>query len=214
MTTSLAIRTSLVDALRLDLVGPEPGSVHAEEALPQMPSRLYLTGFLVPRDSEPEQKADETAGETIDALDEAGGTDDVRAPEPPAARKGFYPSSMGVSVLIAAGVTRVGAVVTWGDYLCQDRDDEKGIPYQWKRTPRSEEVMITLPAQASGPIEVAVPNSSGLQLVATVRPIVFSRLPAGALPAGVRSLSVFLVNERRSAPSAQDRCWIFPSGPS
>jgi hypothetical protein len=203
MTTSLAVRSSLVDALRLDLVGPEPGSPHADEALPQMPSRLYLTGFLVPRDSEPEQKADETADETVDAQDETGGTDDVTAPEPPAARKGFYPSSIGISVLVESGVTRLRVGVSWGDYVCLEKDEEKGTPHQWKRTPRSEEVVVELPAKTSGPLQLDVPNSNGLCLVATVRPIVFSRLPAGALPVGVKSVSVFLVNERKPAPDAR-----------
>lgn len=42
------VRDQLVEALRLDLIGPENGSELETEVLPQAPSRWYLTGFLVP----------------------------------------------------------------------------------------------------------------------------------------------------------------------
>ena len=45
---SAEIRGKLVDALRLDLVGPSETLGDAKEALPQSPSRWYLTGFLGP----------------------------------------------------------------------------------------------------------------------------------------------------------------------
>jgi hypothetical protein len=48
MATSLEIRDTLVDALRLDLIGPSPGHALEAEVLEQHPSRWYLTGFLVP----------------------------------------------------------------------------------------------------------------------------------------------------------------------
>ena len=50
--TSTEVRQRLVDALRLDLIGPEPGSDLASEELPYSPSRWYLTGFLVPMEGD------------------------------------------------------------------------------------------------------------------------------------------------------------------
>ncbi len=48
----LDVRNRLLDALRLDLVGPEPEDAsHQREALPSPPSRWYLCGFLVPSGS-------------------------------------------------------------------------------------------------------------------------------------------------------------------
>lgn len=47
--TSAHVRARLVEALRLDLIGPFPeDSDYAEEILPESLSRWYLTGFLVP----------------------------------------------------------------------------------------------------------------------------------------------------------------------
>jgi len=45
------VRSQLVDALRLDLVGPDNGSDLEAEILPQAPSRWYLNGFLVPMEA-------------------------------------------------------------------------------------------------------------------------------------------------------------------
>ncbi len=46
------VRAQLIDALVLDLVGPEVGNAahaaYAEELLPIAPSKWYLTGFLIP----------------------------------------------------------------------------------------------------------------------------------------------------------------------
>jgi hypothetical protein len=56
---SLEVRERLVEALRLDLVGPGAGHALAEERLPGWvrPSNWYLTGFLVPTGTPPEKRA-------------------------------------------------------------------------------------------------------------------------------------------------------------
>ena len=46
--SSESVRRELVEALRLDLVGPDNDHAFARELLPEPPSRWYLTGFLVP----------------------------------------------------------------------------------------------------------------------------------------------------------------------
>ena len=52
--------TTLIKALRLDLVGPWPGHELDEERLPGWvrPSNWYLTGFLIPSGSPPQHTAD------------------------------------------------------------------------------------------------------------------------------------------------------------
>ena len=57
---SPAVRDRIVDALRLDLVGPPAGHVLVAERLPGWvrPSNWYLTGFLVPSGMPPERCAD------------------------------------------------------------------------------------------------------------------------------------------------------------
>jgi hypothetical protein len=45
---SPAVRSELVEALKLDLVGPDNDHAFAHELLPDAPLRWYLSGFLVP----------------------------------------------------------------------------------------------------------------------------------------------------------------------
>ena len=94
--TPVEVRRGLVDALKLDLVGPDNGSDLEAEVLTQAPSRWYLTGFLVPLEADPAQKSDDTAQDEFDfeGGDSDAGDDDT-IPETPAARRAFFPSSIG-----------------------------------------------------------------------------------------------------------------------
>ena len=60
--TSTTVRQEMVEALRLDLVGPGNDHIFANELLPESPSRWYLAGFLVPADAPVEQRSDEARG--------------------------------------------------------------------------------------------------------------------------------------------------------
>src|SRR2546428_6233081 len=102
------IRAQLIDALRLDLIGP--GEVlgptqkilgDLAETLPQRPSTWYLAGFLVPLDAAPEQNTDEQSTDEVDVINDTHAHDDAVTPEPAAARVRYLPSSIGVSVLVA-----------------------------------------------------------------------------------------------------------------
>ena len=98
--TPVEVRKKLVEALQLDLVGPQGSNGAAAEVLPQHPSRWYLTGFLVPFDAGEAQSSDPDAGDDIDGNGDGAGTDDDVVPERVAASKTRFPSSMGLSVLL------------------------------------------------------------------------------------------------------------------
>ena len=107
--------------------------------LPQAASRWYLTGFLVPTDLDADKKSDESAAEGIDELNEVGGTDDKANPEPAAARRGVFPSSMGLSLLVPKEAKELRVVVRWGDYQPLNGDGDPGndgtsgaIPRGWQ----------------------------------------------------------------------------------
>ncbi len=204
---SVEVRERLVETLGLDLVGPGIGSPHATEQLSQAPSRWYLTGFLVPIDAREEQKSDETANEGVDEMNEAGGTDDALAPEPPVARRAVFPSSMGLSLLVPKEAKELRVTIRWGDYKplhAPGEDDHEavdgqGMPQAWQRTDRAEEFLLKLPTSQK-PAEREVPKSNGLKLALSVRPV--RDIPAFAemVPKGTRSVSLFLVNRRKPAP--------------
>ena len=66
--TSLEVRERLVDALKLDLVGPWAGHALSNERLPGWvrPSNWYLTGFLIPSGMSPEKSGDADEDDDVD----------------------------------------------------------------------------------------------------------------------------------------------------
>ncbi len=124
-----------MQALRLDLIGPENGTELEAEILPQAPSRWYFTGFLVPLEAGEVQKNDETANDDFESP-AAGGdaTDDDTTPELPAARRAFFPSSIVLSLLVSKQTRQLRLEVDWGDY----RAEPLNAPVDGEESPAPE----------------------------------------------------------------------------
>ena len=199
---SVEVRQTLIQALRLDLVGPEKGSSLESELLSQRPSAWYLTGFLAPFDAKEEQRVDETVTEEVGQASDGGDLDDAAAPEPAAARRAFFPSSMGLSLLLPSSSKELQVTVRWADYRRQEEKTGSvdGTRFLWKRTPCEEKVTLKLPAATTTPGETEVPKSDGLKLALSVRPVTLPKFAKDLVPDGARSVSVFLVNRRPEAP--------------
>jgi hypothetical protein len=225
--TSVEVREGLVDALELDLLGPEPGSKHESETLPMPPSRWYLTGYLVPFMAPESQRLEVTADDELDLIGTTGGTDDDAAPERASARKVFLPSSIGLSVLVSAETKSLHVTAQWGDYkLLEDargskegKGEGKGnggsgksVQY-WRRNQRAETLEVPLPSANGKSTFKEVPNSKGLRIVTSVRTVRMTRSGDASeplLPEGTRAVAVFLVNYRPPAPDERkDEALIF-----
>ncbi len=204
MPTSADVRSQLIDALRLDLVGPRPGEPaharYAEEVLPIAPSNWYLTGFLVPYEAPTEQRSDPDSDDELDQASRLGAGDDENTPEQASARKAFFPSSIGLSVLVSQDTAQLQVKVAWGDYapVVPGEDEARGRKKRghWQRRARESEVVVDLD-ESDEPSRVELPGSGGLQIVLSVH----AESPDGLLP-GTRSVAVFLVNHREAAPDA------------
>jgi hypothetical protein len=199
----VTVRDQLTRALRLDLIGPEADEPQAAEILPLAPSRWYLTGFLAPCNAPATQKRDED--DTQGELDlEAGGPedDDESTPEPRAARRTPFPSSMGVSVLVPAEVTELRVHVRWGDYKPVVKDGTQ--TGEWRRIERHESLIVRLTKKggAESP-KVPVPGSDGLEIVTSVR-LVRGLEDLRGIPKGTKAVSVFLVNKRDAKEGLDD----------
>jgi Helicase conserved C-terminal domain len=198
---SVEVRDKLVEVLRLDLAGPEPGDEHETEVLPTPPSRWYLTGFLVPFEARESQR-DETADDQLDLIPPKNrGGDDENTPESASARRAPFPSSMGMSILVSPEAKQIRAKVTWGDYKATKEGD---LVSSWQRAPRQEDLTLTLGAKDGTLPPIPVPGSEGLEIVVSIRTIKseVNNRPA-LVPVGTRAVSVFLVNRR--APSPDER---------
>lgn len=194
MTTSAEVRDRLVDALELDLIGPGPGHPLEAEQLRENepPSRWYLTGFLVPGEAPEAIRFDPQSSEQVDAAGEPGGDDDAN-PDGEPARKVFLPSSLGMSVLVPAGVMKLHAEVRWGDYT-KVEDPRTPERRMWQRKQRIEHVAVSFD---QGRLErVEVPDSRGLCVYASARVVNHVAHNGSELPVGTRAVSVFVVNGR------------------
>lgn len=210
---STDVRDRLVEALRLDLVGPGAGHAYADERLPGWvkPSTWYLTGFLIPSGTPPDSRGDADEDDEFDLVPDNAGAPEESTEERKAARKGYFPSSMGLSFLVPAATTSLDVVVCWGDYEPGEiRDSEdKAIPV-WQRTPREARVAVALTGSAEPSVH-SVPASGGLQLNVVERPIAAPEI-ADHIPPGTRSVSVFLVNHRAPDNDRPDRAFVFQAG--
>jgi hypothetical protein len=228
--TSADVRKTLVHALGVDLIGPDRDDtdLHAE-VLPQAPSRWYLTGFLIPTDAPEGQKGDDTASEDVDQ-GTAGSGDDDDTPETQAARRGYFPSSIGMSLLVPKGATELRVTVRWGDYAplpelpsaaksagrpgltpqpVYGRHNELPLPKAWRRTEQVRELSVEL-REATRPKPYPVPDSNGLVVVVGLRMVKDIPEFADLVPTETRSVSVFLVNHRKAAPDeVRDAGFIF-----
>ena len=194
---SLAVRERLVEALSLDLVGPWTDHALAEERLPGWvrPSNWYLTGFLIPSGTPPEKSADADEDDDLGEIPESAGLAEESNEERKAAKKGFFPSSMGLSFLVPAEARNLSVIARWGDYIQAEIDNADGKSVSvWQREAREETVPVLL-AGVNDSAPHDVPGSGGLQLHVVERPILASDLE-DRIPQGTRSVSVFLVNHR------------------
>jgi len=226
LTTSKDVRAQLIEALHLDLVGPRTGhpahAVYAEEVLPVAPSKWYLTGFLVPHEAPASQRADDDSDETLDQPGKSLPSDDDNTPESASARKAFFPSSLGLSVLVSAQTTELHVSLAWADYEPTELDGpvethtpkpglgsehppaERAGRGAWRRRPRQAERKVTLTDGTQAPL--GLPGFDDLVLVVSVRSVA----DHGLVPNGTRSVSVFLVNRRPPAVDVErDAAYVF-----
>lgn len=197
--TSADVRARLVNALRLDLVGPWPGHEFADEKLPGWirPSNWYLTGFLIPSGAPPEQRGDEDSDEDFEEVQSKLEFAEEDNEERKAAKKSYFPSSMGLSFLVSAKTKELEVLVRWGDYQPTElagNEENKPVRF-WQRHPREVRVSLVLQGAAEDSTRVPVPGSDGLELEFVERAV----LPGDGedkIPAGTSSVSIFLVNRR------------------
>ena len=190
----VSVRSDLIDALQIDLIGPIGTLGDHQEVLAQLPRRWYLTGFLVPTDADDDQRLDETCNEELDQAAEPAGIDDSDAPEKTAARRSYLPSSMGLSVLVPKDTDELDAIVRFGEYWREEAEVGKSARYV--RKPQEEIIKLRFGKETSGSGLFPVLGSRGVELVWSMRPVPETDIQGG-LPKGSRSLSVFVVNRRK-----------------
>ena len=204
--TSLEVRERLVEALNLDLIGPGAGHELASERLPGWvrPSNWYLTGFLIPAGAPLEHSGDADEDDDLDEMPESAGLAEESTEERKSAKKGFFPSSMGLSFLVSEDSDAVAVTVRWADYEPAPTEDADGKATSvWQRRQNERSVSVSVARADHYPIA----DSGGLWLHAEVRPIDTAGI--AGIPAGTRSVSIFLVNRREPDEDNPDLAYAF-----
>ncbi len=201
VASSVEVRDALIEALELDLVGPWPGHALETERLQRFPGRVrpsnwYLTGFIVPPDSLASADREVQASEDLDETPDRMGATEESGDDDKPARRGYFPSTIGLSFLVDPGVRELAVTVRWGDYAPKDIDKVS----VWSRIPREESTTMRVPASGS-PENWEIPRSRGLVLRIIVRSV--SPEIRGKHGNDTVSVSVFLMNRRRQAPGSQ-----------
>ena len=218
-TTSTEVRSNLLQALRMDLVGPDPASPYfdryKDEKLTQAPSKWYLTGFLAPYGAALEVRTAldyDREGDTQNSFEKREGVEDGANPEVTAARTVPFPSSIGLSFLLPHTVQTITATLSWGDYnpieIIEDNLETQTEPdgkppkkiIQWGR--KHQTIEMSLPLANSTPLDV--PGHEGVQITVINQPV-----ENDAFPKGTRALSVFLVNHRQPVKEHKDTTYLF-----
>ena len=176
---------------------------------PHPPLELVPDRLPDPRDAPPEQSADADADDEFEDVPESEGLAEESAEERVAAKKAYFPSSMGLSTLVAAEARALTVTVRWGDYALSEHEPGRATPIPvWRRTPREATVELPL-GERPGELAVHdVPDSGGLELHALERPVAAGGGAAG-IPPGTRSVSVFLVNKRPPDTDQPDLAYAF-----
>jgi hypothetical protein len=189
--SAAAVRSHLVRALEVDLIGP----YQEDERLDRAPSRFYLTGFLVPQSGREAEALvspdDDTESEDAEADDDDTGAEDVKPAGEGSRQRTILPASMGLSVLLPPGQGgEVTVVLRCAEYAPFHPDGvKKTTRPSWQRVAHPP-YEVRLPLDAA---EVARAH----RIVDLPGISIEGALGVSASPvAGTRALSMFVVNRR------------------
>ena len=132
--TPSAIRGELTDMVIRDLLGPAGGPNEELNQYEDHSYQRYLVGMLAPKDKEVDGgELDELATGEGDEGEEGAVESGVPAGST------YFPSSMGLSFVVAADTTEIVVEADWGQYLrikSTTQQNKDGSPANvWKRTP-------------------------------------------------------------------------------
>ena len=141
--TPAELRANLEGMILADLVGPVGGEDEALASRNQSVRDRYLLGALAPRKTvglDPERSDDP-------GIDGDGGADATNA-ETPAAKAAMFPSSSGMSFVLAPEATEFEVSADWGRYLKEQREPEDRTQAQPQfRTSTGSAIAATEPAR-------------------------------------------------------------------
>ena len=198
--TPSAIRDELTDMVVRDLLGPAGGPDEELNQYEDHAYQRYLVGMLAPKDKEVDGgELDELATGEGDEGEEGSVESGVPAGST------YFPSSMGLSFVVAAETKEIMVEADWGQYLrikSTTQQKKDGSPANaWQRTPVIAPAM-TLPLKDGGIAPRALhPDHPLVLLQGRIRPTADGWV-----------VTLFMVNqqeERKGRNEPKDEVWLF-----
>lgn len=186
------IRQEIIDALKVDLMGPQS----PEEILDESPRYAYIVGVLAPQKKEDkttpylgDQEVDTDV--QYDENDYTSGEEDDN--EPVSVTRFTLPSSIGISFYVQTELPSICVDVSWGDYVktkapVADKEGNEKDRTVYKRIPVSDTIVVKF-SEVGRSKEYRLVNDSNLILHV-------SRIP---LKQGYSLVTVYLVNRRENS---------------
>jgi hypothetical protein len=136
------IRQKLIEALRIDLIGPIKGT---DEVLEENPELCYLTGALHTTDAEDTPEFDEQEAIELDMGDSDSLGDEDN--EDKYSSKFKQQSSLGLSFYLPETINEFDVLLEWGDYIIdkqeyEDKNGKAGSRKVYTRMPRCETISV------------------------------------------------------------------------
>ncbi len=192
------IRTRLLDALEIDLLGPEA----PDEVLSQSPSSRYLVGMLAPKGTKLSPTEDEGTESTIDGNETGESAHRVT--------QQLVPSSIGISFILESNCREVDVQVSWGEYKRVDPEkapsiDPDGDPDRTASTRHRGIDWVRIPFEVTTRLDPT--KRTGQKIVADGASIEWLAEPIEDFIV----VSVFLVNSRPAPPDGRppDVDWMY-----
>lgn len=191
------VRQKIIDAIRIDLIGPK----EEEEILEENPRYAYLVGMLdIQSDDEDYSGAGEQEVDADmafeDGEDFTAGEDDDN--EPISTTHFQLPSSIGISFYVQSDIESINLDVTWGDYEKSSekytgKDEKEHSRAIYKRRPMKETVHIQFKDFT---------RTKDYQLVCDSNIHVhISRIP---LKGGYSLVTAYVINKRKNSVSSAE----------
>ncbi len=179
-----------IEQLALDhLLGPEGGE-HEELPGKHQVRDYYLLGMLAPQGAETPKEENDSSTD-----DSEEGEDDE-----PSSGPTLFPSSMGMTFAVEAGIDSIDVTASWGRYsrATSEIEDDEGKPRAvWRREPRGGTISVPL---NGGRLDPQAPDAEYGDVV--VSGIVRANDEAAVV-------TLFLVNEQEEQAQLRDEQWLF-----
>ncbi len=188
------VRDKLLDALRIDLMGP----LEEEEKLDESPLSSYITGLLYPRKISVSPDVEYENNDFMSAMDEEYIDDEEDEIEEMVGAKFKLQSSMGIRFYVNSDIEKLKVKVKWGQYYKDKiKPDKDSDEENKKKTGRT--VFVRVPKEEELILDIGDKNKNkNIEMALKDDPSIKIKSSQIRLKSGAKLVAVYLVNGKET----------------